>query len=626
MFKKILLLAILVACTSGFLFSGPRYTKEELAILSKFCVNVRMAGETVKIDVINKIHGIKNLQFGYSGVMNSGPYKYTPDNPNNFITSVTFTETGGRGCYDYQANGIPVEIWQDPARLDNIHVVHMFSDITDPTFTNRRTNYYFSTDRGITWSFINQVPNNSTRTGYCAIDGTSDGSALISYHGPGPLTTTTHFMAAADAFPGLGSFSELDPNLIYGFACQWPRIVATNSISLTNKFVLIGAHPTPDTCYSVTGTSLSASTFLSPFRFPFTNFSAESYAIARGSNGNVGIAFKGANNNVYFLESTNNGTSFGSPIIINTPNYSTDSLVCAQGISLCYSGTVPKITFNAAVYMPDGSGYFPNAYSNCIKFWSTNLPGTDPNRCIKVSTTNQIGNHMAFSSPTADIFDNMCKPVIGVSATGSGVFIAFMVPSDFIYAGNNDSCSYMRVYLTASGDNGLSWKAPEAITPIVPTAMRDYTFPSMSKVNDNTASNYYVNLVMVKDSVAGTFLYSLNGPSNVQQEFVRVTIAAPIFVENITNEIPGSFALMQNYPNPFNPVSAIRFALPKTEVVTLKIYNSTGQLIQTLINNETVSAGIREVKFSGTNLASGIYFYTIQAGSFTDTKKMMLIK
>jgi len=84
--------------------------------------------------------------------------------------------------------------------------------------------------------------------------------------------------------------------------------------------------------------------------------------------------------------------------------------------------------------------------------------------------------------------------------------------------------------------------------------------------------------------------------------------------------------LHQNFPNPFNPETKIRFDLPKQESVTLKVYNAMGQLIAVLADNELTGAGVKEVNFNTNGLASGIYFYIIKAGDFTQTKKMILLK
>ena len=89
--------------------------------------------------------------------------------------------------------------------------------------------------------------------------------------------------------------------------------------------------------------------------------------------------------------------------------------------------------------------------------------------------------------------------------------------------------------------------------------------------------------------------------------------------------LPTEFSLSQNYPNPFNPSTTINFALPKSSNVKLTIYNALGKEVATLING-TVEAGNHSAVWNASNNASGMYFFKLEAGNFTSTKKMMLIK
>ncbi|OPX32160.1 hypothetical protein B1H10_07855 [candidate division KSB1 bacterium 4484_188] len=97
-----------------------------------------------------------------------------------------------------------------------------------------------------------------------------------------------------------------------------------------------------------------------------------------------------------------------------------------------------------------------------------------------------------------------------------------------------------------------------------------------------------------------------------------------------TDFTPNTFRLFDNFPNPFNPTTLIRFQVPGTSHVQLKIYNSLGQEVRTLVNRNQ-AAGTQSVVWDGRNnagnsVASGIYYYRLQAGNFVQVKKMMLLR
>lgn len=92
-----------------------------------------------------------------------------------------------------------------------------------------------------------------------------------------------------------------------------------------------------------------------------------------------------------------------------------------------------------------------------------------------------------------------------------------------------------------------------------------------------------------------------------------------------TSEITGSYKLYQNYPNPFNPITKIKFEVPVSGFVSLKIYDIIGREVENLIS-ENLHYGSYEVTFDGTNKASGIYYCKIATDNFQEIKKMMLVK
>jgi Secretion system C-terminal sorting domain/Carboxypeptidase regulatory-like domain len=96
-------------------------------------------------------------------------------------------------------------------------------------------------------------------------------------------------------------------------------------------------------------------------------------------------------------------------------------------------------------------------------------------------------------------------------------------------------------------------------------------------------------------------------------------------IDDNHGSLPKAFVLSQNYPNPFNPTTTIKYEIPKAIFVSIKIYDLLGREVATLVNNERL-AGKYEVKFDGSKLSSGIYFYRMQAGGFIDSKKLILLK
>lgn len=106
---------------------------------------------------------------------------------------------------------------------------------------------------------------------------------------------------------------------------------------------------------------------------------------------------------------------------------------------------------------------------------------------------------------------------------------------------------------------------------------------------------------------------------------MRTIGSTPNGITNINKTIPINYELKQNYPNPFNPVTKISFDIPKSGLITLKVYNILGKQIATLVN-EVKNAGSYLVDFNASDLSNGVYFYKIEADGFTDVKRMILVK
>lgn len=125
-------------------------------------------------------------------------------------------------------------------------------------------------------------------------------------------------------------------------------------------------------------------------------------------------------------------------------------------------------------------------------------------------------------------------------------------------------------------------------------------------------------------------VYVTGGSDNLgNTDFITMKYSSTISIQPITTEIPDKFSLEQNYPNPFNPSTKIQFSIPNLgtdlRAVKLEIFDITGKQVKTLLN-EVLNAGEYEIKFDGSKYGSGVYYYRILSGTFSETRKMVLVK
>ena len=161
---------------------------------------------------------------------------------------------------------------------------------------------------------------------------------------------------------------------------------------------------------------------------------------------------------------------------------------------------------------------------------------------------------------------------------------------------------------------------PETAVSVSPTSF--FIVPGDSqKVTFNIqpqllVPQYYQSIITVQPK-------SGLGQGSLSKSFTFQIVTASAV--STSTEMPKEFVLGQNFPNPFNPSTTIRYGLPNSSHVTLTVFNTLGQQVAILQNGEQ-EAGYHEVKFEGSGLSSGVYFYRIEAGSFVQTRKLLLIR
>ena len=189
------------------------------------------------------------------------------------------------------------------------------------------------------------------------------------------------------------------------------------------------------------------------------------------------------------------------------------------------------------------------------------------------------------------------------------------------YATSIDVDSFGNVYVTGiMDDNGTSL---------------DFTTIKYNSAGDQLWMKRYDNgqgingsdaaCSIVLDNSGNIFVTGASVQTGNGEDFCTVKYIQSVGIHQISSAVPEQFSLSQNYPNPFNPSTNLEFEISKPGFVSLKVFDILGKEVALLIN-ENLLPGSYKTEFDGNNLSSGIYFYTIKAGDFTETKKMTLIR
>lgn len=517
------------------------------------------------------------------------------------------TYTGLSGYFDYQVNASACQYIRldksDPTG-NKIHVIFMTSaDSANPAGPARRTNYAYSSDGGATWNNFNNVEVPTRRSGYPSLDmlqGTTQGTIIANHN---VISTDLQSNVFVDSPPGTGAFSELaaPPLLGGGDEPIWPDVAGAADGSI----VMSASKSTASTGHYIRTPDYST---WSPWG---TTSPAAAAGLPTKANGTGRVAilinpsFGAVDDGLYYLESTDNGATWPSA----ATRFMTDGRVVGPdtfyhtlGSDCVYDGNNLLIAFaeiNGGTNAPTDSAQ--------ISFWSQ-ATGI----VVAATKANTPNVAPAENRPTLNTL-TMDMPSIGLS--GNTIVIAYhaMINNDTSANGYNNSDIFM-VYST---NGGVSWSTPRNLTN---TTGLDERFVSVAPWNE--PGN--VSLVWQEDPEAGGNIIGDPGavPRRTRQVFMKTSITTDVRSEK---ELPTTFALEQNYPNPFNPGTKIRYSIPVGTHVTLKVFNALGQDVATLVEDFR-SAGTYEADFSAAHLASGVYYYTVRAGGFISTKKMIVLK
>jgi hypothetical protein len=271
------------------------------------------------------------------------------------------------------------------------------------------------------------------------------------------------------------------------------------------------------------------------------------------------------NYEIYYKRSIDGGVTWGADKrITNTPTSSLSP-------TLAVSGSIVHLVWCEADVSPYYGHIYYNRSTNGGSSWGTN---------------------------TCMIRSNYNNGYPSLAVNGSVVHLVFQ---------RLVTTSWDIVY-TVSNNNGVTWSKKE---------LQLTNNPSASSAPSIAVSGSSLHIIFRDDRDGNYEIY--------YKRYIDPPKGNHAGITNINPDIPNKYSLSQNYPNPFNPTTNVQFSIVNVQYVTLKVLDVLGREVATLVN-ELLQPGTYKVQFNGSNLSSGVYYYKLQAGEFTDVKRMMLIK
>jgi len=520
---------------------------------------------------------------------------------------------------------------------------------------------YSSTDGGNKWYFRNHAPNTYsilTKDTYVFAGTAGSGVYYTTNNGLNWIQTTLNNKI-------VWALARKDPNILAATATSgiyYSSDNGTNWIqSSINSLTVKSLYVKDSIIYAGTivgGVYKSADNGVNwtPTSLIYIDVNA---LIAVGGNVYAGTAGQG----VYL--SSNNGanwsqTSFNNNTIISFSNY-------GSTIFAGTSGSGVYMTKNAGVnwtQVNDGMGNQQvgalSTYGNYViagtggnGFWrryilefapirgDANLDSAVNVLDVTADVNYILGNPpVPFSTLAADVNTDLVINVLDVVGTVN--IILHPTFKQFANKENNDISGSANLYIQNNNlkmfstmpvkgiQFNLTGAGAQNVTFTPSSVLTNYQVVSGSK--SDTAKTFIIftmsdTALSAGNHTLGTFT-GLTGGIAMNQVFISDENGNGILTsggENENTEIPKEYSLQQNYPNPFNPVTTIGFQIPKSGITSLKIYDVTGRLIKTLVN-EFKQTGNYKVEFDAGSVASGVYFYKLTSGDFVSTRKMVVLK
>lgn len=403
----------------------------------------------------------------------------------------------------------------------------------------------------------------------------------------------------------------------YGFSVA---VDGSGNVYVTGRSDIGGAQKITTLRYDASGNM--AAGWPSVYNGGLSNTFDEAHSVKPDGSGNAYVTGRSGTgvagtNDIITLRINSNGTVSWVKKYNGTQNYDDEGTV----IVLDNAGSnvfVAGYTYRVAVVQDYITLKYNSVTGDSLAAATYNGPGSSADLVTAIDIDNSSNIYITgFSTGTTTAFDYATikynsslsqQWVKRTNNTGNDFPYSIAVdnPSGNIYVtgssvGSGTGFDYLTISYRNNGD--LAWEKRE---------------------NGSASSNDYASAVAVQDTdkvyVTGSANFSGTGIA-----FYTLRYSSINSIDPISNIVPSVYDLAQNYPNPFNPSTSIRFDIPKSSNVKISVFDVSGKEIDILLD-EYVNLGQYKITWDATGFSSGIYFYTIAAGDYRVTKKMILVK
>lgn len=337
-------------------------------------------------------------------------------------------------------------------------------------------------------------------------------------------------------------------------------------------------------------------------------------------------------NQVYWMGSSNGGSAWGSQIYMSSAAVRPRIYMSPTGdtsLIIYYGVSILNDTNTSGVRFVRYRETVPGTMTSIVGTFTTIINAGVPKDQVQ-AVRHGINSWIFFTTGLTGAIDLNCIASTDGGTTYGSPFTIGALPSrdEYWFDAKHWSGGVDLIYYSDSLQSGTPTNITDRMYNCYASNSTPSTFSTPEQFSEHppgwSARGYIPALFEYYDSGndAGAIWIGLDG-SNKRVYFDRFN--AVVGVKKNQNGIPQKYSLGQNYPNPFNPATKIDFALPKDEHVTMKLYDILGREVVLLIDKE-FKAGNYTIDFNASFLSSGIYFYELRAGSYVETKKMMIVK